>query len=104
MNPTAEPMAICCDLSLGYDFIHENADLDIPKVYSKCWCKIPILVLTDLLQQYVHEAHALPLRHTRVDVFKLARDEPRQNTLKAAERSSMTRMEQLLLSNAVAMS
>jgi hypothetical protein len=38
MNPTAEPMAICCDLSLGYDFIHENADLDIPKVYSKCWC------------------------------------------------------------------
>jgi hypothetical protein len=32
MNPTAEPMAICCDLSLGYDFIHDNADLDIPKV------------------------------------------------------------------------
>ena len=41
--------------------------------------QIYIVVLTDLLQRYVHEAHALPLRHTRVEVFKLARDEPRQN-------------------------
>jgi len=31
----AEPMAIRCDLSLGYDFIHDNADPDIPKIYSK---------------------------------------------------------------------
>ena len=37
----AEPMATCCDLLLRYDFIHANADQDIPKVYSNCWYKIP---------------------------------------------------------------
>jgi len=31
------------------------------------------------LQRYVHEAHVLPLQRTRVDVFKLGRDETWQN-------------------------
>ena len=32
--------AIRCDMSLRYDFIHANADPDIPKVYSSHWYKI----------------------------------------------------------------
>jgi hypothetical protein len=32
-----ESMDICWDLLLRYDFIHANADPDIPKVYSKHW-------------------------------------------------------------------
>ena len=37
----AEPIAICCDLSHRYDFIHANADPDILKVYYNRWYNIP---------------------------------------------------------------
>jgi hypothetical protein len=72
----AEPMATCCDLLLRYDFIHANADPDIPKVYSNRWYKIRLkIILTNINFMITDNQHiALKVHSTKTALLRVHHD------------------------------